>query len=276
MASAEAPLLQAIAQCDAPLVEALCLQLRAPPSPAALGAALALPGDRESDVLRILRTLLAHGAPVNRLCNGSTYPLQLAAQRTCLALEMLALLAEHGAPLELCDVHGHTALHAAAARSEPAVVRWLLDRGARPNPQDLRGRTPLCLALQRRHNAADVAALLVECGADVDRGNCLSSAINRCALLSDASGLRALAFLLSRGASPAAPNSHGLAAWHALSESNLAGPRLGAAYGALLRAGMSRHAPPEVLQFLDRRLHGEVHLVDASAATWLPHIEKIP
>jgi ankyrin repeat protein len=55
-------------------------------------------------------------------------------------------------------------LHAAAARGDAAEIRRLLAQGAKPDPRDGRGRTPLHVAAYGRHHEAMRA--LVAAGAD--------------------------------------------------------------------------------------------------------------
>lgn len=61
-----------------------------------------------------------------------------------------------------------TALHQAAHRQEPAIVRALLKAGADPNALDEDGRRPVDLA--RMEDRAEVVALLAEAGGDPGAG----------------------------------------------------------------------------------------------------------
>ena len=63
-----------------------------------------------------------------------------------LALEAVIVAAEHGVDLNHPDFTESTALHYAAARNLPTVVRELAERGADINTVNGRGRTPLDLA----------------------------------------------------------------------------------------------------------------------------------
>ena len=63
-----------------------------------------------------------------------------------MALEAVIAAAEHGVDLNHPDFTESTALHYAAARNLPTVVRELAERGADINTVNGRGRTPLDLA----------------------------------------------------------------------------------------------------------------------------------
>src|SRR5579872_2936962 len=61
------------------------------------------------------------------------------------------------------DLTGRTALHTAAVDGKVPVIRCLLGAGAKVNPADASGETPLDLALERGHREA--AAVLRRHGA---------------------------------------------------------------------------------------------------------------
>ena len=63
------------------------------------------------------------------------------------ALEAVRVAIELGADLEATDASGTAALHDAASRNLPSVVRLLVEHGAVLNVDDGRGRTPLQLAV---------------------------------------------------------------------------------------------------------------------------------
>ena len=62
-------------------------------------------------------------------------------------LEAVTVAVELGADLEAADFSGTAALHDAASRNLPSVVRFLADRGAVLDVENGRGRTPLQLAV---------------------------------------------------------------------------------------------------------------------------------
>ena len=61
-------------------------------------------------------------------------------------LKVAELLLSAGADLNAGE-GGTTPLHGAVMYSQTAMVRWLLDLGAKPNPKNYEGKTPLELAL---------------------------------------------------------------------------------------------------------------------------------
>ena len=63
------------------------------------------------------------------------------------ALDAVTVLVELGADLEATDYRGTAALHDAASRNLPSVVRFLAEGGALVDVEDGRGRTPLQLAV---------------------------------------------------------------------------------------------------------------------------------
>ncbi|MDM7949389.1 ankyrin repeat domain-containing protein [Hydrogenophaga sp.] len=112
--------------------------------------------------------------------------------RACEACERAA--ARAGVAL-LVSPNGETepALIEAAARDDVPTLTRLLDDGARIDTRDLRGRTPLLVAVQRGHDAA--AQLLIRRGADInaqddisDSPFLLAGARGRTAMLADMLG----------------------------------------------------------------------------------------
>ena len=82
-------------------------------------------------------------------------------------VQVVVLLLEKGANVNLSDPEGITALHIAAKLGHLEVVRLLLDQGAEINKQKLNGATALYVAAQDARTA-QVVSLLVERGADVN------------------------------------------------------------------------------------------------------------
>lgn len=71
--------------------------------------------------------------------------------------EIAELLWTHGANVNAGE-GGNTPLHGAVLFYQPAMVRWLLDQGAKNDPLDYNGRTPLQLA--EENNQADIIEIL--------------------------------------------------------------------------------------------------------------------
>jgi uncharacterized protein len=81
--------------------------------------------------LALLDLMLAHGADVNaRVTGAASYSGRLARALT-------------GDPVNTTSNEGMTALHAAVRAQNASLVRYLLDKGARPDIKDASGRTPL-------------------------------------------------------------------------------------------------------------------------------------
>jgi ankyrin repeat protein len=95
---------------------------------------------------RLLRSLIAKGANVNR-CSGGISPL-LAATRDSWhgrAEAVMTLLANGASPLAV-DAEGNTALHGAVMTAEPGVAAMLLDAAAPINALNKAGVSPLAAA----------------------------------------------------------------------------------------------------------------------------------
>jgi hypothetical protein len=103
-----------------------------------------------------MRALVAAGAnPLTATEDGVT-PLIVAAglgrleDRTpaeeANALEAVRLAVELGADVNAADKDGETALHGAAYRGANSVIEFLVSKGARLDPKDRYGQTPLSIA----------------------------------------------------------------------------------------------------------------------------------
>lgn len=95
---------------------------------------------------RLLRALITHGADVNHASGGLTA--LLAATRDSLhgrADAVMTLLANGANPL-VCDSEGNTALHGAALSEEPVVAAMLLDADAPINALNRAGISALAMA----------------------------------------------------------------------------------------------------------------------------------
>jgi hypothetical protein len=127
------------------------------PGTTALGASI----ERErADGWEKMIYLLSVGARVDLPSRGGALPLQIAAYLG--KPTFVAALLDHGADIEQRKTETlATALHAAVLENKPgnaAVVRLLLDRGAKTNVRDSLGRTPYDIAKQK--NFTQLLALL--------------------------------------------------------------------------------------------------------------------
>jgi uncharacterized protein len=111
---------------------------------------------RGNDVAAV-RLLLRHGANVNLSARDGSTPLMVAAGQGWRdehslgtereSIEILTQLLDAGAPVGATNTGGETALHGAAQRGADAVVRFLVERGARLDAKDNAGRIPLHTAM---------------------------------------------------------------------------------------------------------------------------------
>jgi ankyrin repeat protein len=101
--------------------------------------------------LNILRLLIEHGADVNlSAVDGSTALIAVTTDDNSFQLadlECTKLLVEHGADVNAQDKEGRTPLMGASFYGELAVVKFLREHGARVETTDARGRTAATHAL---------------------------------------------------------------------------------------------------------------------------------
>lgn len=117
-------------------------------------------------VLAIARALLAAGADVHRTCTPSkAVPLHLAAQEE--AVEMVALLLEAGASVDVADATDETPIFFTARKDHPAVVGALVASGAAVDARNAVGGTSLGDAITA--SAAGAVRSLLAASADVAR-----------------------------------------------------------------------------------------------------------
>eukprot|EP01116_Phalansterium_solitarium_P002006 TRINITY_DN11868_c0_g1_i1.p1 TRINITY_DN11868_c0_g1~~TRINITY_DN11868_c0_g1_i1.p1 ORF type:complete len:1011 (+),score=337.44 TRINITY_DN11868_c0_g1_i1:207-3239(+) len=121
-----------------------------------------------------VRLLLESGASPDTSPTASDKPdraLPLAARPDPEAesLELVALLIEHGADVNVRDYAGRTALHCAVQRGHECVAKSLLDRGADPNLSDFERLPPLQSAVLRGHRG--LVTRLLDAGAEIDAHN---------------------------------------------------------------------------------------------------------
>ena len=148
----------------------LCLSLPLPLTAAKMPNTAIRPADRELLVAvgqgQIARAeaLLKAGANVNiPHPPWQLTPLLVASE---LNFDMVKLLVNHGAKVNVSDRDGITPLMRAVTLRDLHMVQLLLDAGAQINVKDNRGHTALTHAVLR--SDAPILRLLIERGADVD------------------------------------------------------------------------------------------------------------
>jgi ankyrin repeat protein len=121
------------------------------------GATALMRAAKDADVA-VMRILLEHGADVSLRTKTRRTALMFAAGRSSGfrgsanrgserdALAAIDLCLERGADVNAADENGQTALHIAVAQAEASVLRRLVEKGANPQLEDAKGRTPLDLA----------------------------------------------------------------------------------------------------------------------------------
>ncbi len=116
--------------------------------------------------IEIVEFLLNHGADIElENIHGDT-PLTLAARYARFGqYETIKALLEHGAKVNHKDKHGRTALHDAAMYSGKEIINLLISYGADVNARDEHQSTPLHQAAML--NNIEAAKALVEHGADI-------------------------------------------------------------------------------------------------------------
>ncbi|MGY3229012.1 ankyrin repeat protein [Luteibacter sp. HA06] len=131
------------------------------------------PGDRDqrpvltlaalSPDIRLLRSLIARGAQVNRAQNGVTALLAATRDSWHGRPEAVLTLLTNGANASATDAEGNTPLHGAVLGAEPTVAAMLLDAGASVDAVNAAGDTPLAIACRAANWA--LARFLLEHGA---------------------------------------------------------------------------------------------------------------
>lgn len=116
----------------------------------------------------ILHDLLQHGADVNRKTRkGDNWPLMYAAAHG--DTEVVRILLDRGANVNIKDHGGDTALIEATPFGSEAVIRMLLEKGADVNAKEADGDTPLILATTSGYD--NIVRLLLEFKADISAKN---------------------------------------------------------------------------------------------------------
>jgi ankyrin repeat protein len=155
----------------------------------------------EAEEIRRVQTMVAHSPDLLDAPGSDGTPLQRAAAKGQLAV--VRFLLDQGARVDARGSGGGTALHTAAETGHKAVVELLLERGAKLNAEDSQGRTPLHLAAGKGFLA--ITRFLLERGADP---SALGQGDVGSPLWTPVSGdrLEIVGLLLEKGANPNAFN----------------------------------------------------------------------
>jgi ankyrin repeat protein len=112
----------------------------------------------------IIRLLLNKGADVNIQDNSGKTALMIAVKNK--NMEIIKLLLKKHADIKAKDNKGRTVLIIASDKDNEEIVELLLDKGADVNIQDDSGRTALMAAVESRN--VDIVKLLLKKGSDVN------------------------------------------------------------------------------------------------------------
>ena len=113
--------------------------------------------------IEIINLLIDHKAEVNIQDIYNATPLHYLASEA--DSQVLIFLIDHGAKFDLITKNGQTPLHFASRSGNYQVVELLINKGADINVKDLKGNTPLMLAQNSKKNNDDVVRILLEHGA---------------------------------------------------------------------------------------------------------------
>ena len=144
-----------------PLAEAVEQELPTPKAPD-----ISIHEAAEAGNMVVIKKHLVAGADVNTKLKGRTL-LHAAAGKG--RKEIVELLIDNDANVNVKDAVSGTPLHEAALRGDKEVVELLITKGADVNAKDLYGWTPLYKATHKGHK--EVVELLISKGSDVNAKN---------------------------------------------------------------------------------------------------------
>ncbi|UKZ73022.1 hypothetical protein TrVFT333_000661 [Trichoderma virens FT-333] len=113
--------------------------------------------------MEIFDFLISHSADVNAKDAAGT-PVLIHACRSNQRMDFVQRLLDHGADVNILDSDNESALYVAALDREEALVKLLLEKGAKVNEMTTSGLTPLYFAIPE----PDIVRSLLENGADPD------------------------------------------------------------------------------------------------------------
>ncbi len=149
--------LQIAAKQNSPLLARVFIALGADPKNTGQGGMSALHFAGYLGANQVIPLLVEKGAPINLPDKEGRTALHMAAYAGQ-ASAVVALMDQKADP-EIKEHAGKmTALHLAVAQKHDKTVQVILDKGARPSPQDKNGNTPLFIA--ENENLSDIVAIL--------------------------------------------------------------------------------------------------------------------
>jgi hypothetical protein len=127
--------------------------------------------------LRIVQELIKYNADINAGdYEGDTAIYDASRGHTLDCPNIVRLLLEHGADVDVRQNEGLTPLHMASMKGALEVARVLLEHGADVQAEDNRGRTPLQVVSSWQNlNRDEMTRLLVERGAELEQGDSRST-----------------------------------------------------------------------------------------------------
>lgn len=141
--------------------------------------------------LEMVKLLVDHGADVNLQGFRNFTPIRVAAQNG--HLEIVKYLAEHGADIDFKAMDGATPLEHAASKGHLEIVTFLVETGANVNNIDAEGDFPLGEAAKKGYTA--IIEVLINAGADLQ----IKDSSNRTAVeMAEAEGQTEAASLLKK------------------------------------------------------------------------------
>lgn len=151
--------------------------------------------------------LIAKGADIKQMLNGTTTALHLAVQNK--NQSMVEFLVAHGVDIEMTNRSGQTALHTAALTGDWQIVDFLLERGANINQQDKFGNTPLHVIAQAmgKNFTLTILESLLEKGANINQQDNVGNTPLHAA--AQHGNRQMVEFLLQRGADIKMTNNNG-------------------------------------------------------------------
>eukprot|EP01119_Soliformovum_irregulare_P015120 TRINITY_DN4210_c0_g1_i3.p1 TRINITY_DN4210_c0_g1~~TRINITY_DN4210_c0_g1_i3.p1 ORF type:complete len:1120 (+),score=266.32 TRINITY_DN4210_c0_g1_i3:3-3362(+) len=113
-----------------------------------------------------LEAILSKGVNIDAADVNGITPLMMSIMTTTNCELMVNILLDHGADVNLTNIHGMTALHLASVYAPQIISKLVTAHGADVNARNCQGRTPLHYAM--KVNNQDAIAALLDLNADVN------------------------------------------------------------------------------------------------------------